>query len=131
MFRCFSAPSAEAGEGLWGREVGALLFQPLTHSLWGGNGAANSVLLCCTACRAERANHRNAQAPFKPDISPTGTNCPNNQHPNLLRASGAAVEWMVYRPVLRGRIELDCNANRNYKHTKINNNYRLDTSVLG
>lgn len=28
-----------------------------------------------------RANHRNAQPPFKPDISPTGTNCPNNQHP--------------------------------------------------
>lgn len=40
-------------EGLWGREVGALLFQPLTHCLWGGNGAANSVLLCCTRCRAE------------------------------------------------------------------------------
>lgn len=28
-----------------------------------------------------RANHRNAQPPFKPDISPPGTNCPNNQHP--------------------------------------------------
>lgn len=51
---CCSAPLAEAGEGLRGREVGALLFQPLTHCLWGGNGAANSVLLSCTRCRAER-----------------------------------------------------------------------------
>lgn len=33
--------------------MGALLFQPLTHCLWGGNGAANSVLLCCTRCREE------------------------------------------------------------------------------
>lgn len=63
-----------------------------------------------------RANHRNAQAPFKPDISPTGTNCPNNQHPNLLRASGAVVERIAYRPELRGRIALDCIATRNYKH---------------
>lgn len=48
-----SARSAEAGEGLWGREVGALLFQLLTHCLWGGNGAANSVLLSCGRCRVE------------------------------------------------------------------------------
>lgn len=57
-----------------------------------------------------RANHRNAEAPFKPDISPIGTNCPNNQHPNLLRASGAGVEWIASRPVQRGRIALDCTA---------------------
>lgn len=68
-----------------------------------------SPALLYRVCRG-RANHRNAEAPFKPDISPTGTNCPNNQHPNLLRASGAGVEWIASRPVQRGRIALDCTA---------------------
>lgn len=61
-----------------------------------------------------RANHRNAQPPFKPDISPTGTNCPNNQHPkSAARIRGrSGAERISYRPVLLGRAAADCNTTR-------------------
>lgn len=93
MFRCSSDPSVEAVEGLWGREVGALLFQPLTHCLWGGNGAANSVLLCCTGCRAEgepiTETHR---LPLSLTYLQQEQIVPTINIPNLLRASGAGEE---------------------------------------
>lgn len=79
---------------MWGREVGALLFQPLTRSLWGGNGAANSVLLSCTRCRAEgepiTVTH---SLPLSLTYLQQEQIVPTINIPNLLGASGAGVEW--------------------------------------
>lgn len=117
MFRCSSDPSVEAVEGLWGREVGALLFQPLTHCLWGGNGAANSVLLCCTGCRAEGEPITETQRlPLsltylqQEQIVPT-INIPICCAHQGLERRGSS----LCRPALRETIALDCTATRRKK----------------
>lgn len=95
--------------GLWGREVGALLFQPLTHCLWGGNGAANSVLLSSTRCRAEGEPITETHSlPLSLTYLQQEQIVPTINIPNLLRASGAGAERITYRPVLRGRAAPDC-----------------------
>lgn len=71
-----------------------------------------------------RANHRNAQAPFKPDISPTGTNCPNNQHPNLLRASGAAGRWISLQACAARTDCAGLHREKKAESQRINDSYR-------
>lgn len=105
--------SLRALGGLWGREVGALLFQPLTHCLWGGNGAANSVLLSSTRCRAEGEPITETHSlPLSLTYLQQEQIVPTINIPNLLRASGAGAERISYRPVLLGRAAPDCNATR-------------------
>lgn len=97
MFRRCSAPSAAAAEGLWGREVGcAPISAPDALPLGRKRSCKLSPALLYRVQGRGRANHQDAQTPFKSDISPTGTNCPNNQHPNLLRASGVAEERVAH-----------------------------------
>ena len=103
--------------GLWGREVGALLFQPLTHCLWGGNGAANSVLLSSTRSRAEGEPITETHSlPLSLTYLQQEQIVPTINIPNLLRASGAGAEPITSRPGLRGRAAPDCKATRPQKN---------------
>lgn len=113
----------DCGGGRWER---APISAPDALPLGRKRSCKLSPALLYTVQGRRRANHRNARAPFKPDISPTGTNCPNNQHPDLLRASGAGVERIAYRAcVLRGRIALDCTAARSYRRREPSDSYRF------